>query len=86
MWLLLFLWVVFWLNPRRMLFVIVVSAVVVKWCFLNPCWCGESGISGVITVLIRCSMTFAIGLRSEIGRYDVELFAGLFRFEDCYYN
>ena len=68
------------LKPSVMSCVSFVSSVFVECCGLNPCWLGDSGMSGVIMLSMRRSMTLKAVLSSVMGLYDDARVASLLGF------
>ena len=68
------------LKPSVMSCVSLVSSVFVECCGLNPCWLGDSGMSGVIMFRMRRSITLNAVLSRVMGLYDDASVASLLGF------
>ena len=59
-----------WLNPIAMCIVNCIRAEVVECSGLKPCWYGARRIHLLMVGRVRVSRNFAVGQRSEMGRYE----------------
>ena len=62
----------FLLKPAAMASLKSLSAVVVEWFFLKPCWKSGTGRQSVNSGRRSLSRTLAAGQRRETGRYDLD--------------